>query len=317
MPKPRNRQIIPGQPGFYHCVSRCVRRAWLCGRDPLTARCYDHRRDWIVERMKVLSSCFAIDIYAYAIMSNHTHIVLFVDPERIDSLSDAEVIRRYRTIWHWRHPDKPLLLPTTIDSQELNQWRKRLGDVSWFMRALKEPIARIANSEDGCKGSFWESRFKSIPLLDEAALLAGMTYVDLNPIKAGVCETLEDSDYTSIKERMLALVNSVASNDDSRLSPLIGEGEKTPMGELGITTESYVDLVRSTAINLVNQRVDLHHAELSRLALSGRGWMAIATDFLSLFRSAAGGSAAFETFMECTSRQRRQDKHGRSVLFLT
>ncbi len=84
----------------------------------------------------------------------------------------------------------------------LAELRRRLSDLSWYMRSLNEPIARRANEEDRCTGRFWEGRFKSQPILDEAGLLACCAYVDLNPVRAGIAATPEEADFTAIQQRL-------------------------------------------------------------------------------------------------------------------
>jgi hypothetical protein len=70
------------------------------------------------------------------------------------------------------------------------------------MKCLKEPLARMANRQEQTRGAFFEGRFKSIAVLDEAALLAVCAYIDLNPVAAGIAEVPEASRHTSIKARV-------------------------------------------------------------------------------------------------------------------
>jgi REP element-mobilizing transposase RayT len=94
MPKPRYRQVSIDDTPYYHCISRCVRRAFLCGKDSQTGFDFDRRRQWIVDRIKLLCSVFAVDLCAYAIMSNHYHIVIRIDAAQVKEWSDEEVARR-------------------------------------------------------------------------------------------------------------------------------------------------------------------------------------------------------------------------------
>lgn len=210
MPEPRYRQVSIEDTPYYHCISRCVRRAFLCGEDSVSGFSFEHRRQWIAARIKLLCSVFAVDLCAYAIMSNHYHIVIRIDVEKVREWSDEEVARRWMRVF-----TGPLLMHQYLGNADLTDtelewvsglfltWRERLADLSWFMRCINEPIARMANAEDHCKGRFWEGRFKSQALLDARAVLACMAYVDLNPIRAAKAKTPEQSDYTSIQERIL------------------------------------------------------------------------------------------------------------------
>jgi hypothetical protein len=139
-----------------------------------------------------LANLFAIDAAAYAVMSNHYHIVVRIDVERAAGWSLEEVLERWMSLFtgpvlvqRYLSPEGAQMTEAQIEKvRELAEgYRERLTNLSWFMRILNENIAREANREDGVKGRFWEGRFKSQALLDEAALLSAMAYVDLNPIR--------------------------------------------------------------------------------------------------------------------------------------
>ncbi len=206
MTKARKHQVSVDDTPYYHLISRCVRRAFLCGK--LGKQSFEHRRQWIVDRMKFLASIFAIDVCAYAIMSNHYHLVIKVNSTR--DWSDQQVLSMWSALFKL-----PLLCDEFMKGEKLNQpemavvqnhiaeYRQRLMSLSWYMRCLNQYIATKANKEDKVKGHFWEARFKSQALLDEKALLTCMAYVDLNPIRAAMAKTPEQSDYTSIQERIM------------------------------------------------------------------------------------------------------------------
>ena len=205
----RSQQIDLSATPYYHVVSRCVRRAFLCGEDRLSERSFDHRRGWLVERFRFLSEHYAIDIAGFACLSNHYHLVLRVDRERATGWSDEEVVQRWMALSrrsrrkNRKRAESPSRAQLEALAPKISVWRERLYDISWFMRMLNEYIARRANQEDNCKGRFWESRFKSQALLDMKAIISVMAYVDLNPIRAKMADSLLKSDYTSIQERMV------------------------------------------------------------------------------------------------------------------
>jgi len=239
MPYPRSSLVSLDATPWYHVISRCVRRAFLCGEDTVTGRNYEHRRGWIVERLEQLAGVFAIDVAAYAVMSNHAHLVVRVDAERAQEWSQEEVLRRWTRLYvgpelvqHYVRHGEEGLCPAQLDAVQgwAETYRSRLADLSWFMRVLNQSIARMANAEDQVTGRFWEGRFKSHALLDEAAVLTAMAYVDLNPIRARLATVPEDSAFTSIAERLRTLRGADSEStgsaaDVSRINRSIAEAD--------------------------------------------------------------------------------------------
>ena len=247
MTKARKVQVSLDTTPYYHCVSRCVRKTFLCGRDNHTGQDYEHRRQWIEDRLLLLAEVFAIDLCAYAVMSNHVHTVLHINAAEAHHLTDLEVCERWHRLYKgtvltqkYARQDPMNKAEQIAVKMRIDQWRLNLFDISKFMKALNEPIARMANAEDKCTGRFWEGRFKSQALCDEAALAACMAYVDLNPIRAKMAETPEASDYTSIKQRITAAKNNEAAKN---LAQFVGNPrEPMPQG-LPFALKDYIELV--------------------------------------------------------------------------
>ncbi len=205
MPRARKNIISLEDTPYYHTTSRCVRRSFLCGDDPYSGENYDHRKQWVLDRLDLASSTFTISICSFAILSNHYHLVLKIDRKCAQQLTNRQVAKRWKQIYAW-----PQIVSDWYDGESQSQavldqtlqiigtWRERLYELGWFMRSINESIARSANAEDKCTGHFWDGRYDSRVLLDDQALLTCMAYVDLNPIRAGIAQSLENSQFTSI-----------------------------------------------------------------------------------------------------------------------
>ena len=321
---------------YYHCISRCVRRAYLCGDDPVTGKNFDHRKQWLVSRIKTLAAQFSIDICAYAIMSNHYHLVLFVNEQQARDWDDAEVVKRWTALF----PRNAALVATLQKNnyskaasrrlqQQIGLWRERLMDISWFMRCVNETVARQANREDECSGRFWEGRFKSLALLDEKALVTCMAYVDLNPIRAGITDSLENSDFTSIQERLIYqakkiknrsyrqhrlltrhttkhLVGRQSGGKQANLR-LMSEMEGVADKALPITSQSYFDLLEATCKVLhpqeysghrITDTLDEKNRLLNELGITAESWLKSVTTFHRHYSVAAGSESALVHFHE-------------------
>ena len=307
----RSLVVAEGEIGAYHCMARCVRRALLCGKDPSSKRSYDHRKDWLQMRLRDIASGFAIDIGSYAIMSNHIHIVLKTRPDLTENWDAEEITRRWRIIFPMlgKPPSvRKAIIEMEIKNKKLvESRRRRLSSVSWFMRTLLEPVARKANREDGCTGRFWEERFKCVGLLDDLAVLACSTYVDLNPIRAGLCKTPEQSEYTSvfdrIKQRQEQRPESLAA--DNWLSPISTKERRTPTSRrasqtawLDMALDEYLELLdwtgRQSREDKPGSIPENIAPILDRLKIQSRGWLLFTRQFGELFTRWAGSPEKLE-----------------------
>ena len=311
---PRSR-LLPGRPAWVHVISRCVRKAYLCGgRDGK----WDHRRQWVEEQLRDLAAVFAVEVAAYAVMSNHVHAVVRMSPEVAARWTDAEVVARWLTVFG-KNAERlvvngardPMTQMFAQDAAWAAERRARLADLSWFMRAFKEPLARRANQEDECSGRFWEGRYTSVPLLDQAALVACMAYVDLNPVRARMATTPEASAFTSVRQRVQARqrqraaqrpresVARASPDVDLFVAPLarcrhVVEG--VPTSSWTLSTDEYLTLVdltgrviRQGKRGAIDPRLP---ALLSRLDLRVEDWITTMVGWRQMHGSGVGHAAS-------------------------
>ena len=288
-------------------MGQALRRAFLCGVDHYSGQSYEHRRQWVVDRIRLLSSLFAIDVCAYAVLSNHYHLVLKVCPEQLVGLSEEDIMDRWCALFkgplliqNYRSGEDLIPIEREAVSDIVNTWRSKLASISWFMRCLNQPIARQANLEDKCTGKFWESRFTSQALRSEEALLSCMAYVDLNPVRAGIATCPEASSHTSIRERIQSEFNlgeaieSQAQSGDlfnfqTPLKPLLvfenGLRNNTETGFL-FDFQTYLKLVDWTGRIIRNDKPGYIPASLpailKRLQITQEQWQLNTTQFESI-----------------------------------
>ncbi len=302
----RSRQVCLEATPYYHCVSRCVRRAFLCGQDRFSGRSFEHRRGWIEQRLALLASVFAIDLCAYAVMSNHYHVVVRIDEARARAWSERAVIDRWLKLY-----TGPVLIHRYLAGETRTQaeqsavselvgvWRARLMDLGWFMRNINEPIAREANAEDGCKGRFWEGRYKCQALLDEKALLTCMAYVDLNPIRAAMADRPETSNYTAIQARI--------EGRDQHLAPFLSRHQSADIDSAPIPYgwHDYLQLVDWTGRAIRTHKrgaipLDLPPI-LERLGKSQHLWLTEMRHYGKWYGRAVGTGANLRAYCEATA----------------
>lgn len=322
-----------------HTMAKTVRRCFILGDDPLTGKNFDHRKQWIEDKLKHLAANFGIDLLAFSCLSNHFHLVLRSRPDVVATWDDTEVARRWWTlcpqrklkchvdgqnIWVPAEPTEWDLNSIRNDPVKLSAVRSRLSDISWWMRLLCQYIALRANGEEGeGLGRFWQSRYKAVRILDEETLLACAAYVDLNPIRAALAETLEASDYTSVQRRIESLkANANAASEpsslgsrpraDEFLSPISIDERNDPLGAqpsrnnkrssdkgfLGLAEADYLTildwLARKTVAGKRGTTPESAPPIFERLGIDAEEWAGTVKNFGRMFKNVAGKPTSIE-----------------------
>ena len=322
MTVPRKELVDETIANYYHCWSRCVRRAFLCGEDTVTGMNYEHRRGWIEQRLALLGKAFAVDVAAYAVMSNHVHSLLRNRPDIAQTWAAEEVARRWLLLFGSRAKGK-LALKNRIKAIAMNErlvcvYRERLSSISWFQRCLNEWIARKANEEDDCTGRFWEGRFRSERLDTAAAVVACSVYVDLNPIRAKLAKTPEQSDYTSVKARIKR--GKEKKQKPGKLGMLL-KPALIPVKEFSggcLSEAEYLQLVDLTGRSLREGKghipADLRPI-LERLKLAPDSWLTMQRNKRALFRRVIGPVSSLRSIAATMGKKWLHGMQGASTVF--
>ena len=316
---------------YYHLISRCVRRAYLCGIDHHSKKSFEHRRQWIIDRFRFLTSIFSIDIAAYAVMSNHYHLVVHINDSEAKAWTNEEVCERWLKLYknhplvsRWQKGESSCEAEKEAALVIIGKWRERLCDVSWLMRGLNEYMARKANKEDNCKGRFWEGRFKSQALLDEKAVLACMAYVDLNPIRANMATNLQTSEYTSIFERAYDKSSKIDKPNElpftiKPLQGFIGHEHQYQANGIAFSLTDYFNLVEETGRIIradkngsINEKA---YPLLAELGFSGEDWLHLAQHFGKEYHQAVGSLSQLAMYASHTNRQWISGQRQQSSIF--
>lgn len=298
----RSQVFVPDEIAIVHVMNRIARKAFLFGEDSISSKDFSYRKKWIKELVELFAAHFGIDLCHFAILSNHFHFIFRSRPDIVACMSDFEVARRWLNICPVKKDKLGVPIPPTVhqinaetqDPERIAELRNRLSDISWWMRLLSQRVASRANREDGQTGRFFQGRFKAVRLESEEAILACSAYVDLNIIRAAMADTLIDSYFSSIQNRIAALLGEEEADCslarftmEERLSSNPSESPRCSDDGLHcISLEDYIELLEWT-VGLLRQKDTIepnrnYPAVIDRLGLGIQEWCDLANNYCRL-----------------------------------
>jgi REP element-mobilizing transposase RayT len=183
----RGLRILPQSGGYYvHVTSRAVGQAFLFGQEE-KRKFYSLMGQW--------AEFSGLGVLTHCLMDNHVHMLLWVPPREL--LSHKEILKRLLRVWpqqrveEWEayyqaHSED---VQARLDDAVL----ERMGNLPEFMRVLKQSFSRWYNQKNDRRGALWDSRYRSVVVeANPLALMSVGAYIDLNPVRAGICEDPAD-----------------------------------------------------------------------------------------------------------------------------
>ena len=178
---------------MYHLTSRVVQKQRLL--------LDEHREVW-VRSLEKAAAFSGVEVITYCVLENHFHILVRVDPAAKEC-GDGELVRRYRALYGseraaWSGMDADALEHALREGSEdvaerlRERLRRRMGDVSEFMRTLRQRYVKWFNRRFDTVGTLWAERFGSV-LVEDAPWIVALVaaYIDLNPVRAGLSKLPE------------------------------------------------------------------------------------------------------------------------------
>lgn len=311
----RKEIIRPNQVAVYHCWATTLPKMVLCGKKG--KKDYDHRKEWIRARLVQMSEVFAVEVCGYSINKDRLDVVIRVRPDVAKKWSKEEVARRWKMI-HPQDRDRELEFETVkpskqqtqellADKGQLEECRKRLFDVTWFVRDLCEAVARRMNREEGRKGRVWYGRFRTRQILDAPAALAACVALEASPVLSGCTGDIAQGGYSSacdriagVKARAKAKARAPRSNDpDAWLNPLDAgkpRGKTPAKSAFPMNPSDYVQVVEWTGKQFAAKKMDAAPpadvaAAIKKMGLDPENWLEFVANLNERFTRAVGSPA--------------------------
>lgn len=278
MPTIKNKLVIPKIGGYYHLINRCIKHFNLCASDKKIKADYKHQRKCIERRILQMAHIFSVNVYAYAALRSQYHLVIYSDPQAPLNWTAQEIAERWLKLAPMRmNGTKGKLqreerLQALINNSKLiEKYRYRLGCLSWMIKFLNQSFAQENHKEGKVNRLLAESHCSVQPLLDETAVLACMTYIDLSPTLSGIYKKPLDSQFTSIQNRCKYL------REHDLLKPTLSIAGNVCNRSLTLLLKDYSQLVEWTGKNITclnDAKIPTYlNSLLSDLHLNKKNWL--------------------------------------------